>query len=538
MPLSDLQTIIEPMQRRRKSRFKTSTDFQTAQPTPEVSAPKEEKGFLEKAGAGIKEGIQSAGKGIVEAGFAGQEKLRESQEALERGEQTGLETTFQQAGAFAGTGAKVVGSSVVGGLKAISPKVVEEIPATAIKGLGEFGTALWAGLTRSGEGVEPREEIKQEAVQNISDTMDAIETFKKDNPRFAKNLDAVAGFLEAGLEAAGVSPAKRLASETAQITKRAVKEVPKATKEVISAQRLKNITKLEEEAKDITGKIIQGTKKDKEFAQSAIRNIDAEGIKTADDLSNAFTDKIKTLSNEVSDYLDNVSPEKLSLDDFSKVSKSGDVEIKSNFVKDSLDQLEELYEKINQPDDLVRIKNLKNVSDNEGLTIKEVNDIAREYNVDFGDKAFSKRTGEQLTSVNAKKHENTRKSIKNSVREKLPDDTAKTLDSEMSSLFTAKRQINKLAEDANKLKQKYEDRGLLKRAGGFAAETFDVLSGRIISGFLQRLVVPRSGGLKLLNAVELEKDIAKNLKKFNKIRDKIDKMSDKEALNEIKKITQ
>jgi hypothetical protein len=63
-----------------------------------------------------------------------------------------------------------------------------------------------------------------------------------------------------------------------------------------------------------------------------------------------------------------------------------------------------------------------------------------------------------LTSVNAQSFENIRKGIKNSVREKLPNDNAKILDQKYSDIANTKTEIDKMVEKVNALTQKVNAR--------------------------------------------------------------------------------
>lgn len=193
--------------------FKTRVgEIDLSQQVEAPAPPPEKKSALANLGQDIRE----TGAGILEASEAGAAKIRETVRATQAGEQTILEGIFQNLGTAASTGARVVGETVIGAAKAVAPEAVEKIPGQVISGLGEFGAAFIAGLTRPGEGLEGREKVKQAAAQQFSELSQSVEEFKQTNPRAAKNIGALLGVGEAALIASGFSPAKKVVKEAAR----------------------------------------------------------------------------------------------------------------------------------------------------------------------------------------------------------------------------------------------------------------------------------------------------------------------------------
>lgn len=139
----------------------------------------------------------------------------------------------------------------------------------------------------------------------------------------------------------------------------------------------------------------------------------------------------------------------------------------------------------------------------------EINDISRIYNSEFGTKAFSKM-GDALTSVNAQLYENIRKGLKVKAREGLGGGEAAATDKIISSLYNTKKLVAKNVEAVNKLKQKIADRGLLEKAGHAISKYSDILTGGSIRGLIGGLL-PRGAGYKVMNALDLEERLTKNL---------------------------
>lgn len=298
-----------------------------------------------------------------------------------------------------------------------------------------------------------------------------------------------------------------------------------------SLAKSKNIS---EEIKKLVGAISQGKIKDIPKAKKALSSIDTKGIKTFKDLTKSFDDKITEMAKNVDKFL-GAKTEKIVLKNLAKTEKVGDKSVSHNYVNDAINQLKELYKKTNDPVGVEKITQLKNKVSTEGITIKEINDIARKYGNEFSSKAFRKGTGEPLTSVNAQSFENTRRGIKSTARELFGDDAYKIVDKEMSNIIRAKDLVKKVSEKANDLSQRIEKRGLGEKLGRRAFNLIDTLSGRTMSGFLRAGFIPRGGGLKTLNALDLEKNLQKNLKQLKEL-EKVLSKGDKEILKKVEKI--
>lgn len=204
------------------------------------------------------------------------------------------------------------------------------------------------------------------------------------------------------------------------------------------------------------------------------------------------------------------------IENLSKPALQGFIEpttVKVNFVKDALNHLTELYLEIGEKGKAISQKNILKKANTEGLTKKEVNDIARTYNAEFGAKAFGK-SGEPLTSVNAQHYENVRSGLKEVARRGL-DDTAKETDDVLSSLLNTKTLVSKNMEAANKLQQKYDRRGIGEKLGRSVLTAFDIATAGMVKGAFLKLI-PRGLGYKVKNFVELEESLQRNLAILNK----------------------
>ena len=256
------------------------------------------------------------------------------------------------------------------------------------------------------------------------------------------------------------------------------------------------------------GQIAQGKAGDIKPLELALGTIDTSGVKTFKELEDRVNKAIPTLAKQVDDELSKDPTIYNLIQLATKETKGGTIAI-TDYVSRALGNLSELYNKIRDNTALGEINEMIARANREGLTRKEVNDISRIYNIEFGSKAFSK-IGDPLTSVNAQAYENTRKGLKNVARQGLGGEEAKTIDEKLSALYDSKRLIDKNVEAVNKLQQRINERGLVEKVGHFVAKYLDILTGGSIRGFVGGLL-PRGAGYKVMNAIDIESQLRRNL---------------------------
>jgi hypothetical protein len=369
-------------------------------------------------------------------------------------------------------------------LKLVAPKFAEDL---ALKGLEKVSETEFA--------------------QNV---MQKLGEFKEKHPEAAQDLEDVVNI-------AAIVPYVKGAQLTVKGTQQGIKAVSKVTDKVIDANRAARIASATDEIDTVVGKIVQGKTDDVLKAKKALSTINTEGIKTYTELGERIDDGIEALATKVDDLLEEAGTKvgQLKSDALVTVTKVGDKAIKQNFVDDALNQLDELYVSIKDAPKRAEIIQLKEKLAKEGLSLRELNDLSRIYNKEFGKKAFSK-LGDALTSVNAQAFENTRKGIKNVVRNLMPDNTVKMLDERMSDLYNTNRLVGKMEEKVNALYQKAKKRGVLEKVSRGAADVVNAATFNTLSGFVSRLL-PSNVGLKVLNSIDLENVLSKNLKKLDKL---------------------
>jgi hypothetical protein len=255
--------------------------------------------------------------------------------------------------------------------------------------------------------------------------------------------------------------------------------------------------------------VLQGKTKDFMKGKEALSAIHTEGVKTYSDLGQRINSKIKDYAKFVDSEL-SIDSTRYPLSDLvTKTKISGGKVVTQNHVTDALSNLQEMYVKINDPVKAKQMEQLLTYAENNGLTKKQVNDLARTYGNEFGEKAFSPKSGEPLTSINGRAYENTRKGLKEIVREGMGPE-AKELDSTLSSLINTRRLIEKNIEAVNKLEQRVDPRSLGEKVGRAMGYALDWASGGTIKGLVGKFL-PRGVGNKMLNALDLEEKLSRNL---------------------------
>jgi hypothetical protein len=266
----------------------------------------------------------------------------------------------------------------------------------------------------------------------------------------------------------------------------------------------------------IIGKILQGKPSDIGSGTRALQLIDIQGIKTYSDLSQVMKSKIENLARAVDEKL-GVDETPQTLSELTVKTNVGGKIVSSNYVKMALDGLKEVYQKSNDPANAERINQIIEKADNTGLTAKEVNYIAREFGTEFGTKAFSAKTGEALTSINATGYENIRSGVKNTARQLMPDAGTKAIDKQIADLYNTKRLTDKMVEKVNSLEQRVEKRNWIEKSARAAGIAVDLITFGGVKAFVTKLFFPSNVGLKTLNSLDLEAQLTKNLKIIDKL---------------------
>lgn len=326
----------------------------------------------------------------------------------------------------------------------------------------------------------------------------------------APALAADLGDLNEHLQPTNLPQAVGMASEKLGEAALPIDAAASGAADALGAARLKAV-----DPDILTGTITQGLQDDAPAAKNALASVDASKIKTYPDLANALNSNVKTAS-EAQDAFLAKTPNPTTLDKLTTTTKVGDQPITHNFVQDALSNLKELYAKTNDPVNAAKTAQLETKAQTVGLAPREVNDLARTYNDEFGSKAFSK-TGDPLTSVTAQALENTRTGVKTTAANLSGDAaTFKANDKIISDNIHTRELVSKVAEAVYKLQKTTIQRGWGETIGRYAGKILDMASGHVLKGAFESFI-PRGQGFKIMNALDLQKSLSGNLSTLQKI---------------------
>jgi len=414
-----------------------------------------------------------------------------------RGDITPVETAVRTVGDFAGGIGDIIGEATSPALQPVLEKVAET----------EIGKKAFEAIN---QGAEKYNEWKKETPENT---------------RIAESIEGLTNIASLFPVAKGGQVVTKGATNTArtgvQGGRRAIDKGVDLTKKLTPAPPTQ---------REAVGQVLQGTTDDVAQGAKALKSIDIKNVNTFQDLDKQLSSKITELSKKVDADLTQDTTKRF-LDDIFVNAPSGGTILQANPIKQAINQLDELYETIGDTTKLIEIRELRERAIKEGLTAKEVNDLARMYGSEFGRKAFNK-IGDPLTSVNAQLYENVRQSVKRLARAGIKGSDAKAADETMSAIFNTQRLVQKNVESVNKLRQKIQQRGLLEKLGHGLTKTLDVISRGTVRGLVGG-VLPRGVGNKLMNALDLEKVLQKNLKI---IQDALEAESDNAIIKILNKI--
>lgn len=411
-------------------------------------------------------------------------------------------------GELAGTAAGIIGELTIGAGKALLPqegedmvKSLTEKVATAVS-----ETEAAKSVAQWYQDLSPNNKVIVDSLGGIAALITEViglKGAKVASKVVEESAVANAPKIVAGAETV-VDVAKQGVDKTADLVQKAVTPSPEEVTKRID---------------DAVGRILQGTPDDIAAGRRALQQIDTTGIEDYAGLNTRITETTKNLANKVDTELDKY-PDVIPKIGWVKTTKVGDELVLETPVMDALDGLENAYTLSGELPEAARIRQLRTKLESDGLTLKEANDIAREYGMEFRDRAFTK-LGDPKPGYGAENFENVRIGVKRAVREKMPDTTTKELDAQMSDLYATKILTEKMEVNVQKLYQKVKNRTLMQKAGGAAADIVDLVSLGTMRGFVQK-ILPSNVGLKTANSLDLQKELAKNLatiEKLNKIED-------------------
>jgi hypothetical protein len=382
--------------------------------------------------------------------------------------------------------------------------------------IGPVGRALSQPFVEVKSGVEQLVPGGRTGLEPTKTPFGEVEPTRLTREQFEQKTGATSGELFSGAAEVGLTfiPISRMFAPVKKVTGPALAKLQPVINKIRgnAGSKVDMINRL-------AGKIAQGKKADIKPVINALKKIDVTGVKNYDELATVTGEEIATLSKRLDDFL--LEDKRVfDLSELKRTIQAGDEVVEINYVEDALNHLEELYGKTTEPGLLAQVKQLKSKAVSEGLTVQEVNNIAKVYGYEFGTKAFSKRTGEALTSVNAQKYENVRKGVKDAARNLIDSDLPKELDSQVSNMFDLKRLAEINSDKANSVLQKVDDRNIVQQLFRAAGKGFDVATFGGPREFLKAVMMESNIGKKSSNALAIEEALSKNLKQLDKLLDK------------------
>lgn len=270
------------------------------------------------------------------------------------------------------------------------------------------------------------------------------------------------------------------------------------------------------DTKKISGAIFQGKKAEQDIGARVLKGLDTGKVRTFDDLTKVISEGNKALTASKDELLRKTTDTfKLNKLKFSQ--KVGDKVVKTNFVDEALIQLKNQFKSTNDVKALSEINQLIAKSKKVGLTLTEVEKIARLHGSTL--KGFN-ISGQLSSGLNKQAAENTRSGVKNTIAELTGSKTKfKALDKQISESIKVEGLSKKMSEAVNKLTQRSVSVGPLAKLGGLVGKVVNIFSGGGASGIARSLLfgtTPSKAGQKVLNVLELERTLQKNLKLLQK----------------------
>lgn len=281
----------------------------------------------------------------------------------------------------------------------------------------------------------------------------------------------------------------------------------------------KNIT-------DLAGRIVQGKTKDKTKAAEVLYNIGVNEIKSGEDLENVLNKKIQSLSNAQSEIaVKNTTP--LANKDLKLQVKVGEKAKNFSYVKEGLNQLKNFYSSTNDKVGKERVSQIIDKLNKQGLTLKEINQIAIEHGEKL--KGFN-ASGQLASGLTKQASENTRKGIKSIFRQNLEGLGKKSeeIDKALSKTLRVKTLVQKRNESVSALQQKLKERNIFQKLTANGVKILNTILGGTPKAAIEALGVSNVGN-KIDNFMDLERTLPQDLKEIQKLM----KMSDEQIAKKI-----
>jgi len=184
--------------------------------------------------------------------------------------------------------------------------------------------------------------------------------------------------------------------------------------------------------------------------------------------------------------------------------------VKKNYVEEALDQLESEYVKTNNIRGATQVRQIREKANGEGLTIKEVNELARLHAKDLN--AYNPVTGTLSSGLAKQTAENTRQGVKETGRSLFGNKVSQEADRAMSDLLRVKAIAAKRANEVEKVRAGILDPTMRQRLNGLLEQALNIATLGTSRGILSAALKVTGKTSGKANALELEKQLARDLK--------------------------
>lgn len=249
--------------------------------------------------------------------------------------------------------------------------------------------------------------------------------------------------------------------------------------------------------------------RDSEIAGRALREIDVDGIKTNAELVDRIDEEVGAIRSAQDKALE-TDPTKRNLTQLQQTIDVNGQKVKKNYVSEALDQLETEYVKTNNIRGATQVRQLREKANGEGLTVKEVNELARLHAKDLN--AFNPVTGTLSSGLAKQTAENTRQGVKETGRALFGNKVSQEADRAMSDLLRLKAIATKRANEVEKLRTATLDPSVSKRVGALIEQAVNIVSLGTSRGLFSAVMKSAGKTTGKANAIELEKQLARDLK--------------------------
>lgn len=432
-----------------------------------------------------------AEQGNILEGYNDQAQKAEQQKIQEEGQ---LAQSFLNKSTAGQIFSKETAKEIPGQVGALAKNILVETPVKIAKSLADIPYQAVTGKDIPGT-------YQSEAAQTAGEIVEGKKPL----------ISALTPFITVPLD---VTSTVGLGMGAKQAAQGIVKGATPLITEKLAKTQTERAAKAALEADRLTGAIVQGTPEDISAAKKALTSIDTTDIKTYKDLTDTLNTKISTLSNKLDNILESspIYEKPLLVSQMDTSINVGGKSVAHNYVDDALSQLKTFYSKTNNVAKEAAIDQMILRGETEGLTIKELNEIAKLHGQDLS--GFN-ASGELASGLTKQAAENTRMGVKTTAREIFGDDAYKALDIEQSNLIKTKQLADDMVTKVNTLQQKIQERSLGEKVGRLVFKVADLLTGGGLKGFVSA-TLPRGAGYKTLNALDLESMLNKNLQQLDK----------------------